>query len=89
MQRTERNRGAVSGQPNALGHFSHDADVCVRMVPSRHEEHTRVFADVDCEGHGHAREHHGVVERDKSQPVHSGIRIGPILDNVNYLFHQV
>ena len=67
MQAAEGDGGAAAGQADAVGNLGHGADLRVLGLVPRHEQHAILVADVDRQGHGHAREHHGVLERDEQQ----------------------
>ncbi len=63
----KRDGVSAAGQADAIGNLGHGADLCVLGLVPRHEQHALFVADVDRQRDGHAREHHGVLERDEQQ----------------------
>jgi hypothetical protein len=62
---------AAAGELQTLDHVDDRADVRVLGLVTRYQEDLFLLADVDREGHGHAREDDGVVEGDQSQGRHA------------------
>jgi hypothetical protein len=89
MEPHQRYGEPAAGQPDALGHVSHDADLGVGVVVPGNEEDAVVGADVDGQRNRHARKHDCVVQGDDSKPVHSGTIVRLLVHFVNYLLNQV
>jgi len=71
MQARESNGVAASGETDAIGNLGHGADLRVLVLVLRDEQNAILIACVDRQGDGHAREHHGVLERDEQQVAQS------------------
>ncbi len=67
----ERDGAGSAGQADAVGHLGHGADLRVLGLMPGHEQDAILVADVDRQRDGHAREHHGVLERDEQQVAQS------------------
>ena len=78
METHQRHREPAAREPHALGHVRDDPDSCVGLFVAGHQEHALVGADVDRQRHRHAREHHRIVQRNDSEPVHSDTMVGLI-----------
>ena len=55
-----------AGKSHALRHFGDDADACVGVVGSGHQQHVLVGIHLDRERDGHTGKHNRVVQRNDS-----------------------
>ena len=69
VQRHEHHR-VLAPHPHALRHLGDHADLRVRAVLERQQQHVRVGADVHRQRHRHAGEDDQVVERNDPQVLH-------------------
>jgi hypothetical protein len=70
VQALEGDRTAPAGDADAVADFGDGADGGVLALVPRHEDHAIFVADVDGEGHVHAREDDGVLQRYEQQIGH-------------------
>ncbi len=71
VQAGQRNGDGTAGQADTVGHLGDGADLRVLLLVPRHQEDARLVTGVDRQRDGHAREHHGVLERDEQQVAHN------------------
>ncbi len=70
VQAGEGDGAAATGEADAVGHLGDGADGGVLLLVLRHQQDARLVTGVDRQRDGHAREHHGVLERDEQQVAH-------------------
>ena len=71
VQAGQRNGDGTAGQADSVGHLGDGADLRVLLLVPGHQQDARFVAGVDRQRDGHAREHHGVLERDEQQVAHN------------------
>ena len=71
VQAGQGDGGGAAGQADAVGNLGHGADLRVLLLVPRHQENAILVAGVHRQRDGHAREHHGVLERDEQKVAHN------------------
>jgi hypothetical protein len=67
VQAGQRDGPRAAGKADAVGDLGDGAHLRVLVVVPRYEQDALLVADVHRQRDGHAREHHGVLERDEQQ----------------------
>ena len=75
VQARQRDGVAAAGKADALHDLGDGADLRVLLLVPWHQEDAGLVAGVDRQGHGHAREHDGVLERNEQDVAHDLISI--------------
>ena len=80
----ELDGAAAAGQPDLVADLGDGADLRVRVLVARHEQHALLVADVHGQRDAHVREHDDVLERDQQKGVgHLSFRFHSYLREVS------
>ena len=67
VEAAQLRRAGAAGQADGVGHLGDGADLGVFALVDGDEQHARLVAHVDGQGHGHVREDDDVFQRDEQE----------------------